>query len=103
MPELSAGLRAIAISGSPRAPSKSKLLAEMLLQAFEKAGGTTCMIDVAEPPAEALLAREPSQAIDDAITAVGEARIVYGGRGTLARSNAMGWLGRFFNSAAFPY
>ncbi|GAB3308236.1 flagellar basal body L-ring protein FlgH [Luteimonas notoginsengisoli] len=33
---------------------------------------------------------------------VGEAQIVYGGRGTLARSNAMGWLGRFFNSAAFP-
>lgn len=34
---------------------------------------------------------------------VGDAKIVYGGRGTLARSNAMGWLGRFFNSAAFPY
>ncbi|MGO4551416.1 flagellar basal body L-ring protein FlgH [Lysobacter sp. 2RAF19] len=34
---------------------------------------------------------------------IGEARIVYGGNGTLARSNAMGWLGRFFNSAAFPY
>ena len=34
---------------------------------------------------------------------VGNAQIVYGGRGTLARSNAMGWLGRFFNSAAFPY
>ena len=34
---------------------------------------------------------------------VGDARIVYGGRGTLARSNAMGWLGRFFNSAAYPY
>lgn len=34
---------------------------------------------------------------------VGEAQILYGGRGTLARSNAMGWLGRFFNSAAFPY
>jgi len=34
---------------------------------------------------------------------VGDARIVYGGRGTIARSNAMGWLGRFFNSAAFPY
>lgn len=34
---------------------------------------------------------------------VGEARIVYGGRGALAQSNAMGWLGRFFNSAAFPY
>ncbi|MDI9240850.1 flagellar basal body L-ring protein FlgH [Lysobacter sp. LF1] len=34
---------------------------------------------------------------------VGDARIVYGGRGTLARSNAMGWLGRFFNSAVYPY
>ena len=34
---------------------------------------------------------------------VADARIVYGGRGTIARSNAMGWLGRFFNSALFPY
>jgi flagellar L-ring protein precursor FlgH len=34
---------------------------------------------------------------------VGEAQILYGGRGTIARSNAMGWLARFFNSAAFPY
>ena len=42
---------------------------------------------------------------DNRITSdrVGEAAIVYGGRGTLARSNAMGWLGRFFNSAAYPY
>ncbi len=42
---------------------------------------------------------------DNRITSdrVGNAQIVYGGRGTLARSNAMGWLGRFFNSAAFPY
>ncbi|TYT26298.1 flagellar basal body L-ring protein [Luteimonas viscosa] len=42
---------------------------------------------------------------DNRITSdrVGEAQILYGGRGTLARSNAMGWLGRFFNSAAFPY
>ncbi|SKA21444.1 flagellar basal body L-ring protein FlgH [Lysobacter spongiicola] len=42
---------------------------------------------------------------DNRITSdrVGNAQIAYGGRGTLARSNAMGWLGRFFNSAAFPY
>ncbi len=42
---------------------------------------------------------------DNRITSdrVADARIVYGGRGTLARSNAMGWLGRFFNSALFPY
>jgi flagellar L-ring protein precursor FlgH len=34
---------------------------------------------------------------------VGEARIVYGGRGAIAQSNAMGWLGRFFNSRLMPY
>lgn len=34
---------------------------------------------------------------------VGEARIVYGGRGALAQSNAMGWLARFFNSGLMPY
>ena len=34
---------------------------------------------------------------------VGEARIVYGGRGAIAQSNAMGWLGRFFNSRLSPY
>ncbi len=33
---------------------------------------------------------------------VADARISYGGRGALASSNAMGWLSRFFNSAAFP-
>lgn len=34
---------------------------------------------------------------------VADARIVYGGRGAMARSNAMGWLSRFFNSGLFPY
>ncbi|GAB3738600.1 flagellar basal body L-ring protein FlgH [Silanimonas algicola] len=37
-----------------------------------------------------------------ASTRVADARIVYGGRGPLARSNAMGWLDRFFNGAWFP-
>lgn len=42
---------------------------------------------------------------DNRITSdrVADAQIAYGGRGALARSNAMGWLGRFFNSALFPY
>ena len=31
-----------------------------------------------------------------------DARIVFGGRGPIARSNAMGWLDRFFNGAWFP-
>ncbi|MEN5205976.1 flagellar basal body L-ring protein FlgH [Stenotrophomonas sp. TWI700] len=34
---------------------------------------------------------------------VADARIVYGGRGAIAQSNAMGWLSRFFNSALSPY
>jgi flagellar L-ring protein precursor FlgH len=34
---------------------------------------------------------------------VGDAQIVYGGRGAIAQSNAMGWLGRFFNSRLAPY
>ncbi len=33
---------------------------------------------------------------------VAEARIAYGGRGAMAQSNSMGWLGRFFNSPVFP-
>ena len=34
---------------------------------------------------------------------VADARIVYGGRGAIAQSNAMGWLGRFFHSRLYPY
>lgn len=37
-----------------------------------------------------------------ASTRVADARIVFGGRGPLARSNAMGWIDRFFNGAWFP-
>lgn len=33
---------------------------------------------------------------------VAEARIAYGGRGAIAQSNSMGWLGRFFNSPIYP-
>lgn len=34
---------------------------------------------------------------------VADARIVYGGRGAIAQSNAMGWLARFFHSRLYPY
>jgi FMN reductase len=69
-------LRAVAISGSPRAPSKSKTLAELLLQALEKHNCATEMIDVAELPADALVARAQSAAVDAAIEAIGRARII---------------------------
>lgn len=67
---------AVAVSGSPRAPSKSKTLAELMLSALARGGCDTRMVDVAELPAEALLARAQDRAIDEAIASVGEARIV---------------------------
>lgn len=33
---------------------------------------------------------------------IADARITYGGRGAVAKSNVMGWLSRFFNSPAMP-
>jgi len=69
-------LLAVAISGSPRAPSKSKTLAELLLASLQRAGCGTRMVDVAELPADALVARATALALDEAIAAVGDARIV---------------------------
>lgn len=73
---LDAPLRAVAISGSPRAPSKSKTLAERLLDVLAKIGCETRLIDVAMLPAEALVVRAQSVEVDDAIAAVGQAQIV---------------------------
>ncbi len=69
-------LKAVAISGSPRSPSKSKALAEAMLHSLSRAGCDTQLIDVAELPAEALLARAQSPQIDEAISAVGAAQIL---------------------------
>jgi FMN reductase len=76
MPDVAHGMKAVAISGSPRAPSKSRTLAELMLNALERDGCDVNMIDVADLPPEALLARTSSGEIDASIAAVGEARIV---------------------------
>lgn len=34
---------------------------------------------------------------------IANARIAYGGRGSVADANAMGWVARFFNSPLFPF
>lgn len=73
---LESPLRAVAISGSPRAPSKSKTLAERFLDALQHLGCETRLIDVATLPAEALVVRDASAEIDDAIAAIGQAQIV---------------------------
>ena len=67
---------AVAISGSPRSPSRSKTLAELALNLLAERGYDTRLIDLATLPADALLARASSPEIDEAIAAVGEARIV---------------------------
>jgi FMN reductase len=69
-------LQAVAISGSPRSPSKSKTLAEQMLHALARRGCTTRLIDLASLPAEALLARSEHADVAEAIESVGAARIV---------------------------
>jgi FMN reductase len=69
-------LRAVGISGSPRSPSKSKALLQRLLESLARYGAETTLIDVAALPADALLARETSREIDDALALVGQADIV---------------------------
>ncbi len=71
-----AARRAVAISGSPRSPSKSKALADLLLHYLARAGCTTSVIDLATVPAEALLARAQAPELDAAIADVGAADIV---------------------------
>jgi len=70
------GLIAVAISGSPRAPSKSKLLAERLLEELASLGCQTRLVDVAGMPSDALAARGHAPEVDEAIEAVGAAQIV---------------------------
>src|SRR2546426_9717082 len=67
---------AVAISGSPRSPSRSKMLAELTLEALAERSYETRLIDLATLPADALLARGQSPEVDEAIAAVGEAHIV---------------------------
>jgi len=67
---------AVAISGSPRSPSRSKALAELALQLIADRGYDTSLIDLATLPADALVARAQSPEMEAAIAAVGEARIV---------------------------
>lgn len=51
------------------------------------------------------IVRAADIAVDNTVPSsrVADARIAYGGRGPVAQSNAIGWLGRFFNSALAPY
>jgi FMN reductase len=69
-------MKAVAISGSPRSPSRSRTLAELALAFLQEHGAATRMIDLALLPAEALLARKAAAEVDEAIAAVGGADTV---------------------------
>ena len=87
---------AVGISGSPRSPSRSKTLAELLLKALAERGYKTRLIDLAALPADALLARTQSADVDEAIELVGEARIVIASTPTY-RALYTGLLKAFFD------
>jgi len=87
---------AVAISGSPRSPSRSKMLAERMLEALAERGYETRLIDLATLPADALLARRQSPEVDEAIAAVGKARIVIAATPTY-RALYTGLLKAFFD------
>lgn len=69
-------LRAVAISGSPSESSKSAQLLERAVESLERAGVETVRIVLAGLPADDLLGRTRSQAIEAAFEAVASARIV---------------------------
>ncbi len=87
---------AVAISGSPRSPSRSKLLAELTLEALAERGYEARLIDLATLPADALLARGESPEVDEAIKVVGRARIVIAATPTY-RALYSGLLKAFFD------
>src|SRR5437867_3382436 len=87
---------AVAISGSPRAPSRSKALAELALAVLAKSGYDTRLIDLAAMPADALLARSTASEVDNALAAVAKARIVMAATPTY-RALYTGLLKAFFD------
>jgi FMN reductase len=71
-----ASLTAVAVSGSPRSPSKSKALAEYALRALERHDCDSTLIDLSALSADALVARTEDPQVEMAVEAVGHADII---------------------------
>src|SRR6185437_9114678 len=69
-------LTVVGVSGSPSATSKSRRLLEHVLGALGESGATVSRVDLAELPAEALLARRASAEVQQALAMVASADIV---------------------------
>jgi FMN reductase len=69
-------IRAVAISGSPSTRSKSRRLLEAAAASLGRHGVQVTAIDLSELPADALLGRARSAAVEDALAATAGARIL---------------------------
>lgn len=74
--ETESPLRAVAISGSPSARSKSRRLLEAARESLARQGVQTDVIDLFELPADALLGRVKTPELDAALATVTGARVV---------------------------
>jgi FMN reductase len=70
------GLEAVAISGSPSERSKSRRLLDVAVRSLEQHGVAVSTVDLSSLPADALLGRVKSDAVEEAIAAVNRAHIV---------------------------
>lgn len=89
-------LAVVGISGSPRRPSKSRLLVERVLDELAKRGAHTQLVDLAALPADALLGRATDPAVVAALDLTALAQIVVAGT-PVYRATYTGLLKTFFD------
>ncbi len=89
-------IRAVGISGSPSATSKSRVLVEYALAQLAARGAETRLIDLATLPADALLGRGTAPPISAALDTVTCARVVVAGT-PVYRATYSGLLKVFFD------
>jgi FMN reductase len=86
----------VGIAGSLFAPSRSGALVSAVLAELERLGLQTRLIDLAQLPADGLLARGKVPEVDDALALVGEARVLVLGT-PIYRAAYSGQLKAFFD------
>jgi FMN reductase len=97
--ETDSPLRAVAVSGSPSARSKSRKLLEAARESLARQGVQTDVIDLSELPADALLGRVKMPEMDAALAVVSGARIVIAST-PVYRASYSGLLKVFFDLLA---
>ena len=92
----STAIRAVGISGSPSATSKSRALVEYALTQLARRGAEARLIDLATLPADGLLGRATTPPVAAALDAVMGARVVVAGT-PVYRATYSGLLKIFFD------